>query len=341
METKNTHLSQTIKALCSDQSTDLRAALNFEISQEVQSVVPDWIELIPAGDLVTGRDGRSWKNTNPQKIIQSFVDNQADIPVDIEHATELKAPQGDPAPAIGWIKALEIRDGAVFGRVEWTESGRLIVASKQYRYLSPVFLFTKDEFEIVRITSVGLTNNHNLFLKSLNHSQHQPEETSMKWIAKLLGLPEDATQEQITKAINTMQTEHQTAMNRAENPSLDKFVPRADFQAMTERATNAEKALEDIKVKSLNEEIDSAVAKAITDGKIAPSTKDYHVAACRQEGGLKRFKEFVEQSPVIASDSNLDGKEPPTGENKAMNSEQKAIAEMFGNSPEDLEKYGN
>ncbi|WP_081696414.1 phage protease [Thiomicrorhabdus sp. Kp2] len=337
---KHTTLT-TLKALCSHQSSDLRAALNFEIAQEAQSVVPEWIELIPAGNVITGRDGRSWKNPNPQQIVQAFHANQADIPIDIEHATELKAPNGEPAPAIGWIKELVIRDGAVFGRVEWTENGHSIVSSKQYRYLSPVFLYTKDDFEIVRITSIGLTNNHNLFLKALNQSQNQNllEDTmDLKALAKALGLPENASFEDVLSAANQLKSDHQTALNHAQNPSLDKFVPRADYSQMEQRAINAEKTLAANQAQAINAQIDQAVDQALQDGKIAPATVDYHKAACQQEGGLERFKAFVEKSPVIAADTSMnDGRD--ASQDKALNAEQQAVATAFGNSAEDLNKY--
>ncbi|WP_178860812.1 phage protease [Thiomicrorhabdus cannonii] len=340
MEKQNTLTYQT--ALCSDQSVELRAALNYVLTS---TEAPEWIHLIPSGENVIGRDGRTWKNSNPQRIIQAFDANQADIPGDIEHATELKAPNGDPAPAIAWIKELEIRDGAVWGRVEWTEHGQELVTAKKYRYISPVFKYEKGSMEIAQITSFGLTNNPNLFLTALNQaqnpSQDQLEDTmDLKALAKALGLPENASYEDILSAANRMKSEHQTALNQAQNPSLDKFVPRADYSQMEQRALNAEQALADNQAKALNAEIDQAIESALKDGKIAPATVDYHKAACHQEGGLERFKQYVASAPVIAPDSTLD-KPADSDKAKALNAEAQAVAAMFGNSAEDLAKYAN
>lgn len=336
MEKRNTQT--TLKALCSNQSLELRAALNFEISNDT---APEWIEVIPAGQVITGRDGRSWNNSNPEATVQAFYANQADIPIDIEHATELKAPQGEPAPAYGWIKDLEVRNGALWARVEWTEAGRNLVTSKQYRYISPVFLFAKDNMEIVRITSVGLTNNHNLFLTALNQAQTQSEDTmDLKKLAKALGLPEDSSFEEVLAAANRMKSDHQTALNQAQNPSLEKFVPRADFSQMEQRALNAEKALADNQAKALNTQVDLAIQAALDGGKISPATVDYHKAACQQEGGLERFKQFVESAPVIAADSNLDNTSAEN-QDKALNAEQAQVAAAFGNTAEDLDKYAS
>ena len=126
-----------------DETLTLVIALNAEAG------VPEWVELLPAGLTVRGRDGRAWSNPNPAAIVEAFQNNGADLPVDIEHSTEHKGSHGEPAPAVGWIKAMEVRDGAVWGRVEWTERGSSLLQNKEYRYLSPVFLHTKDESRLI------------------------------------------------------------------------------------------------------------------------------------------------------------------------------------------------
>lgn len=58
-------------------------ALNTELRPLLEAIAaqkgaPLWVELIPIGEQIEGRDGRSWFND--------------DLPIDIEHSTELKAP---------------------------------------------------------------------------------------------------------------------------------------------------------------------------------------------------------------------------------------------------------
>ena len=67
-------------------------------------LVPQWIQLLPAGEVIEGRDGRTWKNPVPQNVFHASNASDQAIPVDVEHSTELKAPQGDEAPAQGWIE---------------------------------------------------------------------------------------------------------------------------------------------------------------------------------------------------------------------------------------------
>lgn len=145
-----------------------QAALNSTMIDAGSNLAPEWVELIPAGEVV-GRDGRRWTNHNPSAIIQAFETGGMDLPVDLEHATELKASKGEAAPAVGWVKTLKAMEGAIWGRVLWNETGRRLIVSRQYRYLSPVILYEKSSGGIAGLTSVALTNRPNLRLQALNH----------------------------------------------------------------------------------------------------------------------------------------------------------------------------
>lgn len=128
---------KTLKtALNSEASNRTESALNFEIPA---GDAPEWIELIPAGPSIIGRDDRNWMNDRPEVVVERFQAYDRDIPVDFEHATELKAPKGEKAPAAAWITDLENRYGAVWGKVEWNQAGHDAVMHREYRYYSPVW----------------------------------------------------------------------------------------------------------------------------------------------------------------------------------------------------------
>lgn len=131
---------------------------------------PEWVEIIPAGPRVTGRDGRSWVFglAEGQAVVTAFSSNGGPLPVDWEHATEYRAPKGREAPAAGWITALELRNGALWGRIDWTPRAAAQISRREYRFLSPVFLFGKNSGSILKLVSVALTNNPNLYLAALN-----------------------------------------------------------------------------------------------------------------------------------------------------------------------------
>jgi phage I-like protein len=314
-------------------------ALNFELTADAAGV-PAEVMLIPAGATIQGRDGRTWRNPNPQGVVDFFALNRSDIPFDVEHSTHHKAPNGDPAPAAGWVKGLNVRaDGSVWGAVEWTPRGLELVRNREYRYYSPVFLYETETLIIRGIASVGLTNKPNLDVLALNREEKEFDMKFPKQLLDLLGLPEDATTEQVVAACQKMKADHATALNAAQTPSLEKFVPRGDYDAVLARATNAEQSLATQKKAELETAINAEVDAAVKAGKVTPATKDFYVGMCRQADGLEQFKKFAAAAPVIGAPSDLDTKKSP-GSDTALNAEQKTIADMFGNSAEDLKKYG-
>lgn len=309
-------------------------AFNFELRE---GQLPDWLLLVPAGRFA-GRDGRIWINSQPDQVVAAFLANQRDIVVDLEHAAELKAPKGDPAPAQAWITGLENRDGAVWGRVEYTDPGRALIESKQYRYYSPAFHFD-SEGVIWSMASVGLTNKHNLFLPALNH-QGDPAMKLAIAIALALGLNhETATEDEAVVAIKKLQTDRETALNAQKVPDLNLYVPRADYDLQLQKATNAQQQLDQIQQAKKETEITAEVDAAVKAGKVAPASRDVYLAICRQEGGLENFRKLVEASPVITKESGLDDKE--AGKQAiALNGEMGAVAAMFGNTADDIKKFG-
>ena len=292
--------------------------------------LPERILLLPAGQ-IEGRDGRKWLNSEPQKVLESFAVLGRDLPVDVEHATELRAPKGEPAPAAAWIKALHSENGAIWGEVEWLDEGRQLVGGRQYRYLSPVILYRPGDRVITGLTSVGLTNQPNLRLGALNNQIYHEEDemNDLKKIIAALGLAEDANTEQAVNAIAKLKGDLASAMNRAETPDLAKFVPRGDYDQAMARAANAEQALADDRKQRLDAEIAAEIESALQAGKITPATVEYHKASCRQDGGLERFRDFVKAAPVLGGDSGLDKKQPG-GDGKALNAEERRMCELLG-----------
>lgn len=309
-------------------------AINSQVLPS-SGAAPEWIPLIPAGQVV-GRDGREWVNDQPDVVLQAFAVNAMDLPLDMEHATELKATQGDPAPAVGWIKELQNRGGQIWGRVEWTEAGRNAVESKAYRYVSPVIVFERASKRVVALTSVGLTNRPNLFLQALNGREKNMD---LEKLLAALGLLDTASFDEALAHLGKLKGDLATATNAAASPSLDKFVPRADYDAALARATNAEQGLASLNKEAKDKDIAAAIDKALSEGKITPATVEYHKAQCAQEGGLERFDAYCKAAPVVGDPSRMNGKRPED-QGKALNAEEQRIAEMFGNSVEDLQKYG-
>lgn len=309
-------------------------AFNFELTE---GQLPDWLLLVPAGQF-SGRDGRTWINAQPDQVVFAFQANQRDIVVDLEHAAELKAPQGEPAPAQAWITALENRDGAIWGRVEYTDPGRALIESRQYRYYSPAFHFDSGGV-IWSMASVGLTNKHNLYLPALNNEGDHAMKLALA-IALALGLNhETASEDDAVAAIKKLQAERETALNAQKVPDLNLYVPRADYDLQLQKASNAQQQLDQVNQRQKDAEITAEVDAAVKAGKVAPASRDVYLAICRQDGGLENFRKLVDAAPVIAKDSGLDDQDPAQGQ-VALNGEMAQVAALFGNSADDINTFG-
>jgi hypothetical protein len=205
--------AECIVALTTDQQdAEPSAGYRSLVPNAAAKSPPRWIDLIPAG-VFAGRDGRGpYCNEDPEQIIAETrkLGMTAGLPIDFDHAIDLGAPQGQPAPAAGWIKELRQVNGVIQGRVEWTAAGTKALAAKLYRYISPVFEFS-DDGTVQRLLRAAVTNNPNLYLKAIASVETgtapaaaESCRRAMNQIRKALGAPStgklQAAQDSLTRA---------------------------------------------------------------------------------------------------------------------------------------------
>lgn len=363
-----------------NQSEEVHHVVALAVNVELAGgKVPEWVELIPAGPRVQGRDGRAWlfDQEGMASVLSSFQSAAIPKPIDWEHATEVRAAKGEDAPAAGWISKLEDRGGALVGFVEWTPKAKEQLGNREYRFLSPVFHYEKESRRIREFVSAGLTNTPNLHLTALNRQVPNLEDYQMdpKALCKLLGLQETATEQEITGAVTRLQSDLTTAKNRQlpdelltllnlpqstlaasvvskveEQLTLAKaankvngldqsqLAPKADLELAMNRATAAEKKLAEIETKTRETEIETAVNKAMADGKIAPASKDFYLASCRKEGGLDDFSKFIETAPQLIKNPVLPASPDKTGTAGNLDDSQLAICKNLGLDPAEFAK---
>ncbi|ROO28279.1 phage protease [Salinisphaera orenii] len=319
---------------------ELIAALCFQIpapADESESV-DGWRVLIPAPDangMIRGDDGRAWKMSDPDAVVATYTGPR---PIDVNHAEDLQAAAGNPAPASGWIEEIRANNGAIEGRLAFNARGAASVRDREYRYLSPAFRFHPETKEIKRIDSASLVNTPN-FALALNRrgapdANDNPEANAMDLLAELrtaLNLKDDATEADALAAVKTQGTELETARNRpTDTPPLDKFVPRGDYDALEQAKNRAETQLAERDQADHKAKVDAAITAAKAAGKITPATEDYHRANCRTAEGLEAFQTYVAAAPEIGADTGLDGKTPGSGAGEALTDEEKAACRAIG-----------
>jgi len=124
------------------------------------------IQLMPAG-LFRANDGRpaglpGWTLTasSAGAIINAATVQTNDFVIDYEHQGMYASKNGLPAPAAGWFKRLEWRDGEGLFAVDvrWTARAQEMIAAREYRYISPIFSFDPKTGVVTRLFSAAITN---------------------------------------------------------------------------------------------------------------------------------------------------------------------------------------
>ena len=311
------------------------------IELDSEGKAPEWIQLFPKGPKLetVNYDSRSWTLSDPAAVAAASMADGLDLPIDWEHAQAIKAPKGKRAKTAGWIKQIAVRSGVLFGRVEWTAAGRASLESRQYKYFSPGFLAEhgNDGGEVRRIQHGGLVKTPAFAMPALTGRQQGG--AMLKKILEALGLSADATEEQAVAAACKLKDDLAAARASAETPSLEKFVPRADYDAALARATTAEGKLASQSAAARDEEIKQALDSAQEAGKITPATRSYHEARCQAEGGLEAFKAFVAAAPEIAGRSGVTGAPPEKRAGAFASAEEGQIAKAFGRDAKFLDEH--
>lgn len=140
------------------ETSERRALTSAVLSTEE---IPIRVVIAPWGTVESQKGEFVVDEESAASVIGSFNAHGTDLPIDYEHQTlggEFASPDGR-APAAGWIKALSFEPGVgIIGHIEWTRQGREMLATREYRYLSPVALIRKSDRRLVGIHSAALTN---------------------------------------------------------------------------------------------------------------------------------------------------------------------------------------
>lgn len=255
------------------------------------AVAPEWVELVPAGEF-SGRDGRGPFRLDAAAVLAAFERGGIDLPIDYDHQTLEADAKAGPVPAAGWIKALEAREGALWGRVEWTPRAAGLITQKEYRFLSPVFRHDKTG-RVLALEGAGLTHYPNLDLEPVAHAKGDamPEDLFER-LVMMLNLSATTTPDELVaelqKAIDQLAALKTEAQSRQPNP--------AEWVPMSQHKTVAEE-LAKLQAEVAAQNAEALVSAAMRSGKLAPALKDWAMDyACRDAQG---FAAWTEKAPVI------------------------------------------
>ena len=188
-----------------------------------QGKVPEWVHLLPAGE-IRAMDGRGPYRVASMTRIALQLPPGDKLPIDECHATDLAARMGLPAPARGWIVELQAREDGLWGRVEWTATGRQLMAERAYKGISPAIVYNASR-DVLKVLRASLTNTPNLQGLTALHSASIPDGFSHAVRVAGVTAPTDAkpsvdeTDLHIMKVFGMSQAEYLAALKAEEAKS--------------------------------------------------------------------------------------------------------------------------
>lgn len=217
--------------------------------------------LAPMGTFQGYSDGKAIDEIVDEQALDAIVDEYQSNPnerlLDIDHKS-MRIPEDRDTTAAGWIyditavKSLGVMNG-LYGKVKWTDVGRKLVESRQYRFISPVFSIDESG-RPTKLINAALTNRP--AMATINPILNTDPETKQDEI--------DMTKEEVVELIKTTLSE----MNKAEEkPAEDDVENTCEKQAENECATEdvkfeeqtEEKPVENEDVKVEEEKVDEEV----------------------------------------------------------------------------------
>lgn len=126
--------------------------MGFELAKEIKvAVIGKW----------KGHHAGAFEisQTDLEQMVENFKNRGLSIPIDFEH----ESLENKKAPAIGWVDELYIKDNALYALPKWNDEARKLIKNKQYKYISPVFVFNSKDAVSGKgigttLQSIALTN---------------------------------------------------------------------------------------------------------------------------------------------------------------------------------------
>lgn len=322
------------------------AALSFALAPAAGGE----IQLTPAG-VFRARDGRpagidGWRvdAAIAARVIERAAARKTPLVIDYEHQTLAAEHNGQPAPAAGWFKRIEWREGAGLYAtgVEWTAKAKAMIEAGEYKFISPVFGFDRATGEVLQLQMAALTNTPALdgmdavaalaqqFYSRAQAPTHQKDH-DMKAIALLLGLAEDASEADITSAVTALKAklaENDIAIAALKIPDPAKYVPVETVTALQGQVAALTTRLND-------SELEDVIQVALSEGKLLPAMESW--ARDLGKTNLAALKDYIAKNPAIAAlnGNQTGGRAPEGGTDGDLTADQLAVCKLMGVSVDD------
>ena len=274
------------------------------------------VQLCPFGNFPGEKSMQVCDRAAFEQLIADWRANGAkEILMDFEHQSEVERIDSDTRAA-AWISNLAIDDErGLVGDVKFTDQGAEAVSNRRLRFLSCTW-YTDKQGRPTKMTTVALTNKPNIPVAPIlnkgpaqgvkNVEGKKGSEMDIEKLKQALGLPAEATEEQVLAAIKEGQDAKAKAAElqaKAEKAALEK---EADEFA----EANAKKCNKDVlKAQYIaNKDVAKALVAGIPDAPAAPqrvlNKQTASTPSAREEVVLQRNKAVAEYRTAHKCDFN-------------------------------------
>jgi len=302
--------------------------------------VPEWIHLLPAGSIKT-QDGRGPYSVASLSALATAINQIGKLPVDECHSSDLAGPKGLPAPARGWIVEVEARENGddgdgLWGRVEWTGTGRALMEDRAYNGISPVIACTKDN-SVVGLLRASLTNTPNLKGLTTLHSQDfETEGTGMDWKAKLielLGLDENADDAAIDAALKAKM---EASAPEASTHSQQDITQHPAFIALQSELSDTVTQLNSVSETTARDKATAYVDGAIGEGRVGvKAARDEYIAMHMENPA--RAEKLIGGMPMLKGGTSLHSEIAPAADENGLDAGDRAVMQLMGINEEEYQ----
>jgi len=289
-------------------------------------------------------------------VIEDFNERGNKMVVDYEHQTMEDDPPIE-APAAGFIKDLVYEPGVgLWGVLDyWTEKARAYIETGEYAYFSPVIAYTAKERHIVYLHNITLTNDpkmnqliplaakrfNTLGDGFFNKLKKGADFMNREELIKLLGLKDDATDEQIKTALTDL-ANVKTELAKLKKEIADGGGDKAAIQAAKDGLKKFDSILELIGLKDEKEIDAEKILEGVTKLKAKGDNAALSLESLNED--IQALRKTVKEAKGgdIVDEALRDGKtskEELDRKDGALRTMAKDNPELFENVVLSREKY--
>jgi len=330
-----------------------------------ETPLPESLVVMPWGENQTAK-GRVVVNDTTLRVMPGVMQasNLDRIALDFEHNTVPGHPsyQGEPAKiaAMG-APLVEPGRGIVLAALDYTAEGQQYLRGKHYGDLSPVVVLNARD-EVIAVTSVaacragatpglGLTLSTSLFLSAtmdytplIRAAFPQAKLRAGATVSRdvcllLLGLEEDATDEQIEAAARALSRDRSSSDDRSDSDSDTDDTPADSPQAkaLTASLTALSRQLDDLEARAARRERELILSSAIAEGKVVPRELTDGVQAL---DNLQLAALVASLTVTVPLDRRTDPRARPTA-TRTLSLAEDLVRQQLGLSEDTWQKHNN